>query len=311
MSARGENKLSDLAKVLDIDRFVSFAAMDVLQVNWDGYCMNRNNYRVFHDKTSDKMIFMPHGLDQMFGTTPQGSPHTPMLPGMNGLVADAVLGTTEGRGRYMKRFAELHTNVFKLDAMTARVREIESRIQPVLHQVRPGSVERHKAAVNYLCEKIRERCEFVDGLFTAQAEIAFDATGAAPLKNWHPRSTIGTGHFDHSSPTDGKKALHITAGPQSNASSWRARVYLEAGRYRFEGMARSKGTARNGDSGVSLRISGSPTRPSLRGDNDWAKLSFPFEVPQPGIEVELVCELKGNRGEAWFDADSLQLKKVQ
>ena len=27
-----------------------------------------NNYRVYHDVTADKIVFFPHGMDQMFGT---------------------------------------------------------------------------------------------------------------------------------------------------------------------------------------------------------------------------------------------------
>ena len=39
--------------------------------DWDGYVMNRNNYRVYHDLDTGKMVFFPHGMDQMFWETPQ------------------------------------------------------------------------------------------------------------------------------------------------------------------------------------------------------------------------------------------------
>src|SRR5688572_5558899 len=36
-----------LEKVLDLDRFLTFVALDVMLWDWDGYAQNRNNYRLF------------------------------------------------------------------------------------------------------------------------------------------------------------------------------------------------------------------------------------------------------------------------
>ena len=53
--------------MLDVDRFVTMTALDILFCHWDGYAMNRNNYRIYSDPESGKFVFMPHGLDQLFG----------------------------------------------------------------------------------------------------------------------------------------------------------------------------------------------------------------------------------------------------
>src|SRR5439155_16770413 len=60
-------RLAQIGQVLDVDRFITFVAMEVMLAHWDGYTMNKNNFRVFHDLTSNRLIFLPHGLDQMFG----------------------------------------------------------------------------------------------------------------------------------------------------------------------------------------------------------------------------------------------------
>src|SRR5215831_14201579 len=57
-----------LQETLDVNRFLTFMAMEVMLCHWDGYCMNQNNYRVFHDLGANKMVFIAHGTDQMFGT---------------------------------------------------------------------------------------------------------------------------------------------------------------------------------------------------------------------------------------------------
>src|SRR5207249_5809828 len=79
-------RVARLEKVLDMDRFLTFIALDVMLWDWDGYALNKNNWRLYHDRTKDRMVFMPHGMDQMFWK-PEGS----ILPRMQGLVAKAVL----------------------------------------------------------------------------------------------------------------------------------------------------------------------------------------------------------------------------
>src|SRR4051812_41302183 len=56
-------RLARLEQVLDVQRFINFAATEAFMVHWDGYCLGGNNYRVFHDVSRDKMVFIPHGLD--------------------------------------------------------------------------------------------------------------------------------------------------------------------------------------------------------------------------------------------------------
>lgn len=120
-----------LADVLDIDQFLSFLAMELLTVHWDGYGMNRNNYRIFHDMESDRMVFLPHGMDQMFGMW-RSKPQSPITPMMKGVVAKAVMSDPALRRRYLDRMSSLLTNVFDHAAITNRAQELTRRIQPHL-----------------------------------------------------------------------------------------------------------------------------------------------------------------------------------
>jgi spore coat protein H len=74
-----------LAELLDLDRFISFAATEVFLVHWDGYCMGPNNYKLFHDAARNKMVFMPHGLDQTFEVSRSSA--MSITPHLNGVVA--------------------------------------------------------------------------------------------------------------------------------------------------------------------------------------------------------------------------------
>lgn len=71
---------AQLNRLLDMDRFISFLAMEIMTCHWDEYAMNRNNYRLFHDLETDRMIFIPHGTDQMFAAPSVPHPKARLNP---------------------------------------------------------------------------------------------------------------------------------------------------------------------------------------------------------------------------------------
>src|SRR5262249_53168450 len=91
-------RFQKLDQILDMDRFISYLALEVITWDWDGYPMNRNNYRIYHDPKRNKIVFIPSGMDQMFG-----DPNGPLFPNIQGAVAKALLETPEGKERYRNR----------------------------------------------------------------------------------------------------------------------------------------------------------------------------------------------------------------
>jgi hypothetical protein len=56
-----------VSQLLDVDRFVSFAAMEVLVGHWTATQFTRTTLPAsYHDPASDKMVFITHGLDWAF-----------------------------------------------------------------------------------------------------------------------------------------------------------------------------------------------------------------------------------------------------
>ena len=134
-----DTRLASLEKTLDLDRFLSFLAMEMMLWHWDGYTMNRNNFRIFHDRDSDRMVFLPHGLDQVLG-----KPRGPILPERTaGLVAHSVLEIPEARRRYRERVAQLSTNVFRADAIIDRIHEVAEKIEGVLLETDVQAAKAH------------------------------------------------------------------------------------------------------------------------------------------------------------------------
>src|SRR5262249_59919485 len=136
----------------------------------------------------------------------------------------------------------------------------------------------------------------------------------ARLGGWQPMDIPAGGSLEQGPSPDAKMALLIRAGPRT-AASWRTKVLLSQGHYRFEGMVRTANVVplpygRN--RGAGLRVSGfpQPRLHELTGSSGWEKVGVEFEVRPGSREVELMCELRAGRGEAWFDAASLQLVRL-
>jgi spore coat protein CotH len=160
-------RLARLERVLDLDRFLSFVAMEVITCHWDGYAMNRNNYRVFHDLDSGRMVFMPSGMDQMFGTGRVG-PRTPILPEWDGALVRAILQSPEGRGRYLARLAQLNETVFRGDAVLKRVDELAAVVNPVIVEIGRLAALRHVFEVQRLKGRIADRQDSLEQQLSAR-----------------------------------------------------------------------------------------------------------------------------------------------
>jgi hypothetical protein len=142
-----------LGEILDLDRFLTFMAMEVVSGHRDGYCLARNNYRLYHDPASTKFVFLPDGMDQLFGRA-----DFPVEPHMAGVVAKAVLETDEGRQAYRKRIAFVLTNYFKAEALVSRVHAWRDAIAPKLTRAEARALKRE---ADDLCERIRQRILYV------------------------------------------------------------------------------------------------------------------------------------------------------
>ena len=147
-------RFKKIEKLLDMDRFITFACLSVLTCDWDGYPMNRNNYRVYHDPRRGKIVFIPSGMDQMFGDT-----NTPLLPNFQGRVARQLFQTKEGRSRYLKRMREIMDKVYKPDAIAKRLEACEKAIRPELSAIDKNAGRDYADRVKRLREAVKARAK--------------------------------------------------------------------------------------------------------------------------------------------------------
>ena len=330
-------RLVRLNETLDMDRLLTLHALDVLMWNWDGYGLNRNNFRAFHDLASNRIVFFPHGLDQMFW-----KPNGPIMTGRSGLVVKSLLETAEGRRLYLDRFTQLRTNAFDVRAITNRVAALTARLRPALAKEGMGTVARQRDAANELIRLIVARAQDVDAQLAGArsfAPLALDATMS--LTNWTKLRESGSVTFNEV--TSAPFTLRVQANNVASLGVWTTTVWLEEGRYRIEGRIKTLGVRSDGrgDGGAGFRVwsSRKETRGAswswfpyasnhdprlgglipvltnapqqrLTGDTEWTNVTHEFELRQPMADLQIQCALQASAGAAWFDLSSLKIRRV-
>jgi len=298
---------NQLADVLDMDRFLTFMAMEVLLGHRDGYCLAKNNYRLYHDPAMNRFVFLPSGMDQLLGRAA-----FPLQPRMTGFIANSVLETSHGRKAFRERLATLFTNSFQVRMLTNQVRQWAAALEPNLSRSEARALLRE---TEDLCDRTQRRANEVARQLAQPDPSRLPFTnGVARLVDWRATNPPDGGMVDKAS-VAGKAALRIQAGPRTSAS-WRTKVWLEPGRYRFEGRTRVVGVKPlpfGRTSGVFLSVpgrNGLSTAP-LTGDHDWTPLQVEFDLAKEEQDIELLCNLRAQAGEAWFELESLRLVRVE
>jgi hypothetical protein len=294
-----------LNKVLDVDRFVSFVAMEMLTTHWDGYAIHTNNYRIYHDPKTDKFTFITHGIDWAFRR-----PNISIQPPMKSIVGRAVLSTPEGKKLYDERIGTLFSNVLKVAVITNRIEQALTKIRAA--GLRASDLANIERRAGLLRERIVQRGTNVANQLAGipPMPLKFEANGVAMLSRtnqWRDEPDRGEPVMDYVK-LDGKDTLHIQTRNERTRASWRSQTYLTRGWYRFEGAARTdslvSGSAR-------LRISGDTRSIGIGATGGaWRPLAHVFEVQDAGMDIEFVCELTAIRGDVWFDVGSLRVRRI-
>ncbi len=307
-----EERWPRIEACLNVDVFITFMAMELMTGHWDGYCLNRNNYRMYFDPgDGNRAHFLPHGMDQMFGDAGASILNAPV-----GLVASSVMQNPAWRAKYRERIKTLLPLFGPVEPLAKLVAGAEVRLRPVLEAMGGETLKTHEDRVRDLLERLTARAENL----RQQSEspepkpLEFNDKGVAKVEGWTERHEAGEcGHEDIG--TEGKQPHQLRiecTGEEPAVGSWRTSVLLAPGKYAFKGRARTKDLKPSADEkgkGAGLRISGASRTNQISGTSKWTELSFDFTVENEGM-IELVVEVRATKGEVWFDADSLRLVRA-
>ena len=296
-----------LGKILDIEKFITYCAMEDIFCHWDGYNFNRNNYRFYWDPDSGKFSFFLHGMDQTFGDE-----NFPVMRDFGALVGGAVMRCPQGPPLYRARVESLHESLLLQGDWPARVTAVGKRVQAAIAAKDARWAKEYEGQIAAAQGKVARRIAAVGRQLGAVPKpVAFDANGVAKLtKGW---SQDGTGAVLDEVAKDAQPCLHIRA-EGATLASWRQTLRLDAGRYRFEAKvatANVVGVKDTSGEGAGLRISGGVRegQNAAVGSAAWQPIGYTFDTP--GGDIVLVAELRASKGEVWFARESMRLVKAK
>ena len=125
--------LKALGEIVDLDRFLSFWATEVLVGHWDGYAGDRNNYH-FYREPDGPFVFIPWGTDDTFHLKDDPNPFDNISnppPSVLALTAipNRLYNDGDWRARYVARLTELLDTVWHEAELLAAVDEMAAIVQ--------------------------------------------------------------------------------------------------------------------------------------------------------------------------------------
>lgn len=170
-----DERLAETEKILDVDKFLTFTALEMLTCHWDGYSHNRNNYRLYHNPTNGKFVFIPHGMDQMFWEIDYSLIPTQSNGGRGwrrrGLVTDQVMQIPELQRRYIRKIGELLTNVFTIDHIESLITEAENRIRTQIGRSEPRLATRMSLNARIMRRHLAARVRAAQSQYTSLSRM--------------------------------------------------------------------------------------------------------------------------------------------
>ena len=303
-----QQRRTRLEATLDVNRFLTFMALELILAHWDGYVLNKNNFRIFHDRSTDRLVFLPHGMDQLLNR----SDISVLRPHTVGLVATSVLEVPEFRQRYQDRVMELMTNIVQLGPRRTHLQEVAGRIDRVLSEINPEEASAHQKRAVAFERHFQQRVQNLERQLSLVPPPSFSGTNGWASFDWQPRVDLGTAQLVRENGAAGKPLLTITT-TEGCTASWRSRTHLPRGRYALEGSLRTRHVLldpADSRAGAGLRISRQRALPKNEGDREWTPINCEFQVQDEDTDVELICELRAREGTVWFDPGAFKLRKL-
>jgi len=302
-----------IPEVVDMKAFISYMAMELMLGHWDGYCQNRNNYRLYFDPATGKAVFIPHGMDQILG-----DPEASILDNPISLLGSAVMKNPAWRAEFRKRVGEL-LPLFNADRLKKRVDDVAARLEAALRTADKAQSQGFGAAVSGLKARLegREKSLKEQRGQPDPRPLVFAANAPVRLARWHTNSECEDAALEETK-ENGADLLTIACGKSGRCvASWRRGVLLARGRYRFQATMRAKGVEPLPEDppgpgvGAGLRTADGKRADGWLGSVEFRKVEGEFEVPEEMADVELVIELRASKGAMAVRADSLSLTRVE
>ncbi len=145
LGASDDQLAGSVDAVFDLPRFLRFWAMEVVTDHWDGYANNRNNYFVYHDPASDRLHFLPWGIDSLF--TGRARTTRPLSVYACGSLAWRLYAAPGTRALYLAALRDVLDTVWDAPTILAELARLEALLRPYVDPLGTGEFSDRLARV--------------------------------------------------------------------------------------------------------------------------------------------------------------------
>lgn len=124
--------IEELRKVVDVEAFINFWAMESLMGFWDGYCSNQNNYYIYRHPKNEKFYFIPWGTDSSFSETSPIPPYRIVPRSVHGkaIIPNRLYNYDETQKKYIETLKKFLDEHWKEDELLAEFDRLEKLLEP-------------------------------------------------------------------------------------------------------------------------------------------------------------------------------------
>jgi len=211
-----EEFLPALERLVDVEQFYSFWAMEVITGHWDGYAGNTNNFYLYRHPADGRFRFIPWGNDGTLALIgpPEESINMVMA---QGILANRLYRLPETRKIYVERLEHLLDEIWRVEDILTQIDGMEQLISPYADSYHTGELAAH---INGVRDFVRLNPEAVRAEIASgppdwnqplREPICFEQIGSA-------RATFETTWESIRSPdpfSPGRGTLEVTANGQN------------------------------------------------------------------------------------------------
>ena len=309
-------RLERVAQLVDLDRFLTFMAIERLICHWDGYSNSANNYRLFVPTENSGgaisgAVFFPHGMDQLFGDLGMD-----MFDPHGSIIARHVMSSNELRARYRERVREV---IRSIDPPERLLERLQSRFEVVVggcgtlgEEFGNSLRDRQSDLVARIRERIAQVNEQIDAPEPAPLEIA--AGEPRPLEGWYPVCDIEEIRAEVRSNEPVADALHVSVSKGSEGfGSWRAGFLLTQGHYKIRGrykVNRLRSISAEARETLLIATTFQEEWSKPREQGEWQEIELEFQVVEDQRPAEVLIGIRSKGGgELWVDQQSFRIER--
>ena len=124
--------VDELGRLVDLDAFMKFWAMESIVGFWDGYCSNQNNYYLYRHPKNDKFYFIPWGTDSSFSENSPIPPYriVPKSVHAKAILPNRLYRNKETQTQYIETLNLMLEQHWNEDQLFAEIDRLEVLLRP-------------------------------------------------------------------------------------------------------------------------------------------------------------------------------------